>query len=367
MKRLGGLLLLAACGSHPAVDAAHVLVQGVGVTQNDCRGGVCQHNENTDLTQYQGALWLVHRTAESQVLGPNSSLRISRSGDQGRTFALQTILPAPNQRDLRDPAFFIVDGVMRMKALSRLPVTSPRDSGVDTVTLGTRSTDGVHWDDWTELAPHGWSFWRVKEFNGVCYSAAYQDGDQSVDLYKSADGASWTRVTQVYGVSADTPLETELQFMPSGRLLALVRMDGTDEELLGTKGRLRTKVCWAQPPYTQFDCSQEIDGQRLDGPLSFFWRGRLIVVARKHLGADGRKRTSVFELTGNFEGGPLQITELVQLPSAGDTSYAGGAALGDGRVLLSWYSSDLRKDPDWLFGTLSASDIWTAAIDPSKL
>jgi len=366
MKRLAALLL-AGCGGHPAVDAARVLVQGVGVTQTDCRGGVCQHNENTDLVSWNGALWLVHRTAQSQVLGPDSSLRIYRSTDQGATFALQTILPAVNGRDIRDPAFYVVDGVLRMKALSRLPVTSARDSGVDTVALGTRSLDGVHWDDWTELAPHGWSFWRVKEFAGVCYSAAYQDGDQSVDLYRSPDGASWERVGQVYGVSADTPLETELVFMPSGRLLALVRMDGNDQELLGTQGRLRTRVCWAQPPYSSFDCSQEIDGQRLDGPLAFFWRSRLMVVARKHLGADGRKRTSVFELTGNFEGGPLQIRELHELPSAGDTAYAGGTLLNDGRMLLSWYSSDLHRDPDWVYGQLTASDIWTAVIDPSKM
>jgi hypothetical protein len=57
------------------------------------------------------------------------------------------------------------------------------------------------------------------------------------------------RGTQVYGVSADTPLEPELTFSPSGRrLLALVRMDGSDSELLGFQGRLRTKVCWATVP-----------------------------------------------------------------------------------------------------------------------
>lgn len=75
----------------------------------------------------------------------------------------------------------------------------------------------------------------------------------------------------------------------------------------------------------------------------------------------------MFELTGNFEGGPLAIRELHELPSAGDTSYAGGALLCDGRMLLSWYSSDLHRDPDWVLGILNASDIWTAAIDPSKM
>src|SRR5437016_5226534 len=102
------LAMLAACSSQPngAADAgpswlsdAGVLVQGVGVTNQDCRMGVCQHNENTDLIAYQGALFLVHRTARSQVLGSDSSLRIYRSFDQGRSFVLQARIPAPSDRD----------------------------------------------------------------------------------------------------------------------------------------------------------------------------------------------------------------------------------------------------------------------------
>ena len=341
-------------------------VQGVGVTQLDCRAGVCSHNENTDLIRFQGDVFLVHRTAVSQILGPNSSLRISRSQDEGGTFDLQAILPAVNDRDLRDPHFYVLGDRLHLKALSRLPVTSSRDSNVDTVSLHSDSNDGVHWSPFTGISPHGWSVWRIKEHDGICYSAAYQDGDRSVDLYRSPDGVTWTRVSQVYGVAADTPLETELAFMPSGRLLALVRMDGTDAELLGMQGRLRTKVCWADAPYTSFDCPQELAGQRLDGPLMFFWNARLFVVARKHLGPDGRKRTSIFELTG-MDQGTLAIREVRELPSAGDTAYAGGVQLVDGRMLLSWYSSDLHRDPDWVYGQISASDIWTAVVDPSRL
>ena len=78
--------------------------------------------------------------------------------------------------------------------------------------------------------------------------AAYEDGDKSVVLYHSADGLAWTKGPLVYGVVEDTPLETELTFMKSGKLLALVRMDGHDTEYLGTEGRLRTKICWADAP-----------------------------------------------------------------------------------------------------------------------
>src|SRR5580704_2124332 len=72
-------------GSGPAgppwLPAASILVSGETTNNDDCRTGICRHSENTDLVNWQGAIWLVHRTAESQVLGPNSSLRVSRSTD----------------------------------------------------------------------------------------------------------------------------------------------------------------------------------------------------------------------------------------------------------------------------------------------
>src|SRR5262249_27106772 len=157
--------------------------------------------------------------------------------------------------------------------------------------------------------------------------------------------------------------ETELVFMPSGRLLALVRMDGTDAELLGTQGRLRTSVCWSQPPYDHFDCPQEITGQRLDGPLAFFHGKRLFAIARKHLWSPDGKRPALFEIGGNLEGGPLTVSEIGELPSAGDTAYAGIADIDENRSLVTWYSSHIPNDNAWWLAMMRASDIWQATID----
>jgi hypothetical protein len=209
--------------------------------------------------------------------------------------------------------------------------------------------------------------WRIKQQGGVYYSAAYLDGDQSVTLFSSKDGVAWTKGADVYTVSADTPLETELTFMPSGKLLALVRMDGTDAELLGDQGRLRTKICWADPPYDSFSCPDELMGERLDGPLSFFHDGRLFVVARKHLSTGDRKRTALYEIGGTLDGGPITIKEWGELPSAGDTSYAGVATIDATHSLLTWYSGDLAKDEGWALAMLDITDIWQGTVDFSKL
>ena len=367
----------AAYDPHPTTPAwlqnAHVFVNGHGKEdQFDCRTQICRHNENVDMTTYGGAMYMVHRTARSQTLGDDSALHVYKSPDGVQPFVDVATLPAITGRDLRDPCFFQVGNTLFIKALTRLPVNSTRDSDVQTITVVTTSTDGQHWTPFENVAPPTYSFWRVKEHQGTHYSAAYQDGDQSVTLFTSTDGHAWTQGAQIYGVAADTPLETELVFMPSGKLLALVRTDGTDAELLGVDGRLRTQVCWADPPYTSFSCPQEFDGERLDGPVAFFWQSRLFVVARKHIqDGTGRKRTSLFEITGgdggSLDGGPLAIKEWGELPSAGDTSYAGVAMIDDHRASVHWYAGDLVKDEAWVLAMFDITDIWEATIDFSLL
>jgi hypothetical protein len=366
-------VLVAACGSSSKgpgpvwLEDARIQTQGVGVANTDCRNGICQHNENTDMVRYQGALYLVHRTARSQILGPNSALHIFRSTDGGKSFDDVAILQAPPDRDLRDPCFYQVGNDLYIKALTRLPVTSPRDTGVDTVAVGFKTSDGSNWTALNAIGPEQWSFWRIQKKDGIYYNAAYHDGDTAVALFTSTDGVHWIQGADIWTMSADTTVETELQFQPDGALLALVRMDGNNQELLGDSGRLRTNVCVAQPPYTSFTCPMQLMGVRLDGPLAFFWNGRSFMVARKHLGADDRKRTALYELTGNLSAGDVQIKEWGELPSAGDTSYAGQVALDDHRVMVSWYSSDIKTDENWSSGLLDASDIWLGVINFQKL
>jgi hypothetical protein len=204
---------------------------------------------------------------------------------------------------------------------------------------------------------------------GTYYSAAYEDGDLRVRLYRSRDGRTWRPGAQVYGVARDTPLETELVPVGGGRrMLALVRLDGNDFELFGQRGRLRTKVCWATAPFARFSCPSELRGVRLDGPVAFRWKGRLFVLARKHLrGAGIRKRTALYEITGRLDGGRLRIVEHGELPSAGDTSYAGVARIRGSRFLTTWYSSPPAEDPSWLVGFGGRTDIWRAELDLARL
>src|SRR5690242_10063229 len=100
----------------PWIVSERILVPGVGVMNEDCRKTICRHNENTDLALWKGAIMFVHRTAKSQVLGPNSALHIYQSTDEGAHFTELAVIAAPlsdnladdNGRDLRDPHFYHV-------------------------------------------------------------------------------------------------------------------------------------------------------------------------------------------------------------------------------------------------------------------
>jgi hypothetical protein len=298
------------------------------------------------------------------VLGPNSSLRVYRSDDHGGAWTLLAIIPAPIDRDLRDPCFFVdATGKLSIKAITRLPINSTRDSDVDSISVATTSLDGgTTWSPLVPIGPERYSFWRIKaDADGTLYSAAYEDGDKSVKLFSSPDGITWTGGAVIYDVAEDTPLETELDFDATG-MTALVRMDGTDDELLGAMGRLRTKVCKATPPYASFDCSGELDGVRLDGPVSFFYNNRRFVIARKHLlEVANRKRTALYEIVG------ATAIEHGEFPSTGDTSYAGVAAIAGGRFVVTYYSSNLNEDGPWARAIFGPTDIWQATIDLDQL
>ncbi|CAN5757696.1 sialidase family protein [soil metagenome] len=365
MRWLLGLVAIfsAACGDNEGrwLESSRLVVNGYDESNEDCRTGLCGHDENTDLVNFGGHIYLVHRTAESQVLGPNSSLRISRSDDEGATWSVLAIIPAPSDRDLRDPHFYVDDdGNLNIKAITRLPHTSQRDSDVDSISVRTVSADqGLTWSNLSPIGPPTWSFWRIRgDAHGNLYSAAYEDGDKSVKLFSSVDGATWTPGAMIYDVAEDTPLETELIF-DGDHLTALVRMDGLDNELLGSQGRLRTKVCTADYPFASFTCARELTGVRLDGPVAFAWEHRTFVVARKHfLEVENRKRTALYEIVGDG------IVEHGELPSTGDTAYAGVASLEDsGRFLVSYYSSNLHQDGPWVRAMLGPTDIREATID----
>lgn len=115
--------------------------------------------------------------------------------------------------------------------------------------------------------------------------------------------------------------------------------------------------------------------------MLFSHGGRVFAVARAQPGAwtgltrlgspFARKRTALWwidpgrEAPGGGSGEP-RLVWLSDLPSAGDTSYA-GAVLRDGVLYTDYYTSRIDRDWPWLLGMLVATDIRMARVELGAL
>src|SRR5262249_29434107 len=137
-------------------------------------------------------------------------------------------------------------------------------------------------------------------------------------------GKTFTRLGSVLAAPGQVPSEAELNFLGPDQSVAvsLVRLDNQ-----GLLEDGQTAICVKRGSWLgffgNFDCRRRLE-QRLDGPSRIFEAaGRKFVIARKHL-ACTRKRTALYELRGDLTdpAAPIQLLEVAELPSNGDTAYA---------------------------------------------
>jgi hypothetical protein len=184
-------------------------------------------------------------------------------------------------------------------------------------------------------------------------------------LLKSSDGTNWSFVSQIYeGEKND---ETAIEFLPDGRIIATARLEGSGS-MFGD-AQASTLIAAASPPYDKWSYRKS-RVTRLDGPCLVSHGGRVLAIGRRQAGRTaalseqgsifGRKRTSLFLVKDDGLG------YLSDLPSAGDTSYAGAVILGDA-LYVSYYTSPIEIDYPWILGMLTATNIRMAKIPLSSL
>ncbi|TMA34267.1 MAG: exo-alpha-sialidase [Deltaproteobacteria bacterium] len=343
------------------------------------------HNENTEMIRLHGRILLAFRGGEvGQVGSARARIKVFESRDRGRTFALLSEVNASNlagDRDIRDPKLLAMDGKLFLYAISRLPSVHYRDLGGQAWTVRAESADGGH--TWTppvrtyqDVDASGretsWAFWRYTQrpytqagkHRRTLFATGYQDGDVAVGLFASDDGITWEKRSTIIASYNDVPSETELQFFGHNHdtAVALVRLDNQDILADG-----QTAICTSHDPFTTWECGRRI-GQRLDGPTWILrrahGRARSFVFARKHLPCTF-KRTAIYELRGDLTdpAAPIEVCEIQELESSGDTAYTSLAPLSRHRSLLAWYSSPVDQELPWFQGISSPSEIWLADVD----
>lgn len=314
-----------------------------------------EHNSNTDLIAWRGGFLLVHAASPWHLGSTRSRLLVKRSSDGERWEELARI-QVPGH-DIRDPKVVEIDGTLFLYAL-------PNQGRMATPigTLLATSRDGRSWTPFEPVGPAGWLFWRPKTRDGrVWYVSAYwKDHGRSI-LLRSDDGRLWQRVSTIH--EGDGNDETAIEFLPDGRLLATARLEVTPDTLLGND-EAGTLLAVAEPPYTEWTKTRT-GATRLDGPVLFSHAGSVFAVARwqppphgslwKLGGMWSRKRTGIYRVE------PERLVYLSDLPSAGDTSYA-GVVLRDGMLFAEYYTSRIDRDYPWLLALFLPTELRMARI-----
>jgi hypothetical protein len=273
------------------------------------------HNAFTDLTRFNGRWFLTFREGEKHV-SEDGGIRILTSLDAERweSAALLTYPVA----DLRDPKLTVSrDGRLMLTAAGAMhPPSDVRHK-----TFVWFSDSGRDWTPAEVIGEHDFWLWRVTWHNGKAYSMAYQTaGGQTLRSYLSPDGKDF-QVWNPMPYRGERPTEASLLFLPSGKALCLLRTDGSVPN---------AQLGYSNPPYRGWEWKDL--GVRIGGPqLIRIPDGRIAAVVRLH---DGRRRTSLCWLDPETP----SLTEILSLPSSGDSSYA-GLVFHDGLLHISYYSS----------------------------
>jgi hypothetical protein len=313
------------------------------------------HNSNTDLAWWRGHFYLAHDRRPYHFASPDAEIWLHRSLDARRWERVASFRIPGN--DLRDPHLAVIRDRLHLYVLPNRAL-EPRPHGTAVAT----SADGLAWSALEPIEPDGWLLWRPLTRDGVRWLApAYVRGMGRAALFGSEDGRRWMELSTIH--AGDGASETDAVLLPDGRVLATVRLE-LDAPPLGSRDA-GTLIAAAGPPYTQWSRTRTSEA-RLDGPCLFVHDGRAYGIGRRDPDASawgrrtgsilGRKRTAIFALT------PERLAHLTDLPSAGDTSYA-GCVVRAGELFASYYTSDPAGDPPWILGMLRRSQVRIARVD----
>ncbi|MDG4781585.1 sialidase family protein [Micromonospora sp. WMMD961] len=286
-------------------------------------GDSAPHSAFTDLVRYAGNWFCAFREARTH-LSDDGVIRVLTSVD-GRSWTSAAVLRQAGV-DLRDPRFVTrPDGRLQLLAAA---ATGETTKTFQTVTW--HSGDGRAWGDPVPVGEPGVWVWRAAWHDGAMYGVGYATREpRFARLYRSTDGVDlqpWVPVLYEGGY----PNESGLVFTPDGSAFCLLRRDGP--EATAQLGR-------ALPPYRDWSWT-DLDVQ-VGGPaLLRLPDGRLLAGVRLH---DGEVRTAICSVDPDRG----ELTELVALPSGGDTSYP-GLVWHDDLLWVSYYSSHEERTSVYL-------------------
>ncbi|HOZ45394.1 MAG TPA: hypothetical protein PLO37_03135 [Candidatus Hydrogenedentes bacterium] len=313
-------------------------------------------NNNLDITRFDEDYFLAFRTAPTHFASSRARLIVVRSKD--REVWTEEAQFQLEESDLREPRFLVFQGKLFLYFFRA------GNNPFDFEPQGIHVTERIGPGDWTEPKPifrPGFVNWRVKARNGLAYMSTYYgagiyttaDRTGEVRLLTSTDGYEWTPIAQRAQETGAGAEETAFEFDEAGNLAAVIRL-----EVQGAK------VCTAcAGALADWQC--EYTPMKYDSPLMFRHGSDFYVIARRNVAGPfyrgltrlperwqrawylaryslTRKRTALYKVDLEHR----RLVPLLDLPSKGDTAFAGIVKLDDRSYYVANYSSAL-DGPDW--------------------
>ena len=280
------------------------------------------HNAFTDLARIGDRWYCVFREGTKHV-SPDGALRVITSKD-GHTWESLALVQHANG-DLRDAKISVTpDGRFMLNGAAMWAEKEIRYHSM----VWFSSDQGKTWSEETVIGDPGFWLWRVHWHRGTAYSMGYRTDRERTQrilrFYTSPDGLHYRPLIKEVNVAQGVG-EDKILFLEDDSALCLIRHEtGTKTAFLGK----------SKPPYTEWTWTDL--GVRIGGPnMIRLPDGRIIAVTRLYR---PRQRTALSQLDPTAG----TLTELLALPSGGDTSYA-GMVFHEGLLWISYYSSHEEK------------------------
>lgn len=346
-------LILTACGPISAADHPEVEVSNIRQVYHDG-----EHNAFTDLIEWNDRYWLTFRSCpDGHMVHPTASIVILSSADLKSWRKEHQFSVA--KRDTRDPHFlsfqdklFVYTGTWYCgdKSPEQSEYTLNRHLG-----YAAWTADGREWNSPVMLeGTFGHYIWRAAAYNGKAYLcgrrnlefdiAAIGEGPQVESaMLESEDGLTWRTRAMFQEEKGD---ETAFLFEPDGRILAIGRSNPNAQ-------LLKSAPPWKEWQRRDFD-------RHIGGPMLTKWGERILVGGRKGehaLVGDRGPKTTLYWLNEDEQRPDEMLTEIAELPSAGDNSYTGFIELSPTRGVVSWYSSHRKNDAGKAYTAIFMADL----------
>jgi hypothetical protein len=196
-----------------------------------------EHNAFTDLTWFQGRIYLAFRSCpDGHMIFPTSTVRVLVSENLGQDWREVHRFSAP-QRDVRDPHFLVFQDKLFVYSGTWYCGEGPPEAREANDMLGYAavSADGEHWEGPYALeGTYGHYIWRAAEFGGKAFLCGRRKKSFDKTEVTSDEGR---RITQSVMLESDDGLiwrtrglfqeewgnETAFQFASDGTVTAVAR------------------------------------------------------------------------------------------------------------------------------------------------